>query len=144
MTVTALEKVKDKFQGLIDGGIIQLLQDTFIEAAPQIEDKVTEQLSRGERGDGSKLPDYSPVSVAYYGKPAGPIKLFDKGDYYAGVTVRVDREGYQIDDTDWKRDKLAFEYGDDILDLQKQSFRELKKDAIIPILQSNVRKFLAR
>lgn len=136
--------MRSRFQALRLSAAIELLRsivnDPTVKA--QIEDKITEQLSRGERGDGSKLPNYSPVSVAKYGKPAGAIRLFDQGDFYRGVTVEADAQGMTIDDTDWKTPKLTERYGDEILQLQDRSREELNDDVLIPTLREGVLKFL--
>ena len=124
--------------------IFLLIQEVFNDplVKAQIEDKITEQLSRGERGDGSKLPNYSPVSVAVYGKPAGPSKLFDQGDFYRGVSVEVTRDGIIIYDTDGKSEMLEIRYGAEILLLQEQSIDEINRDVIIPTLQAKLIEYL--
>lgn len=117
----------------VTGGVQALkatIQDPLVRS--QIEDKIAEQLQRGERGDGSKLPNYSPVSVARFGKPAGPIRLLDQGDFYRGVTVYADDYGMVIVDTDEKTPMLTEKYGDEILELQDRSLEELKEDVILP------------
>lgn len=124
--------------------IYLILQEAFNDPTvkAQIEDKIIEQLQRGERGDGEKLPNYSPVSVAVYGKPAGPIKLFDTGDFYRGVTIEVTREGIIIYDTDGKTETLVVDYGKEILELQEQSIDEINQDVIIPVVQSKLIQYL--
>lgn len=115
------------------GGVAALkatIKDPSVQA--QIEDKVIEQLKRGERGDGSKLPNYSPVSVAKFNKPAGPIRLFDEGNYYRGHIVEVDDKGFEVQNIDSKAEMLAVKYGDEIKELQDRSMEELKEDVILP------------
>ncbi len=140
----AIVALRSRFELLRLSAAIDLLRsivnDPLVKA--QIEDKVTEQLARGERGDGTKLPNYSPVSVAKFGKPAGPIRLFDQGDFYQGVHVEADAQGIAIDDTDWKTPKLTEIYGDEILTLQERSISELNEDVLIPIFREGVLKYL--
>jgi hypothetical protein len=120
--------------------LMEVYNDPLVKA--QIEDKIIEQLSRGERGDGSKMPYYSPVSVAKFNKPAGPIKLFDQGGFYRGVTVEVTREGIIIYDTDDKSEMLEIRYGSEILELQEGSIDELNRDVIIPALRARILEYL--
>lgn len=78
-----------------------------------------EQLQRGERSDGSFLPDYSFRSVFQYGKPAGPIRLYDQGDFYSGILIDVRPGIFLIDSADQKTTMLENTYGKDILGLGK-------------------------
>lgn len=68
------------------------------------------QLSQGLRADGSLQNDYSPVSVAKYGKPPGPIKLFDTGAYYRGIILDVQGDKFSIFSTDEKDEFLEIKY----------------------------------
>lgn len=143
-TIDALVKLKNNADELSrSGGMIPLLVETFTAIIPQIEDKNIEQLKRGERGDGSRLPNYSPVSVAKFGKPAGPIKLYDQGGFYGGVAVKVSQGGIEIYDTDYKADLLEGIYGGEILDLQQRSLDELKEDAVLPEIHVRILEKLA-
>lgn len=118
---------------------VSVLED----AAPQIEDKITQQLQQGKRGDGSTLPNYSPVSVAKFGKPPGPIKLFDTGDFYQGIKVSANGSGLFIDDTDSKTPLLTEKYGDAILYLGDDSLAELKEDVFLPGILYEIEQILA-
>lgn len=141
----ASENLKSKLSAL-NTQIFVLLVDTFNDSTvkAQIEDKITEQLQRGERGDGKVLRNYSPVSVAKFGKPAGPIKLFDQGYFYKAVTVYAEADGIIIADLDPKAPMLLEEFGDEILDLQEKSIEELQHEVIIPTLQSKIIQHLTR
>ena len=126
----------------IRANITEILKESVREAAPVIEDKIIEQLKRGERGDGQMLPDYSPVSVAVFGKRPGPMTLEDTGDFHRRVTVVVDDNGFTITDTDWKTPKLAMMYGREILELQLISFDQLKPEILNDVIFTNIGKYL--
>jgi hypothetical protein len=64
------------------------------------------QLSQGLKADGTYQPDYSPVSVSKYGKPPGPIKLYDIGSYYGGLKIEVSGVTIRYLSTDEKNDYL--------------------------------------
>src|SRR5882672_2601624 len=93
-TISKLQTLKDSLPDIAT----QIVNDS----APQIEDKIIFQLRQGLKGDGSYLPNYSPVSVAKFGKPFGPIRLFETGDYYQGLKAKAFGSVLEIDDTDWK------------------------------------------
>lgn len=109
----------------------ELASDVLNESAPQIEDAITLQLSQGINGDGSTFRDYSPVSVAKFGKPAGPIKWFDTGDFYKGVKAFADNATLKIDDTDWKTPKILTQYPEAI-SLTDESLATLQEDVFLP------------
>lgn len=143
--ITALANLKENADRLSTReGFINLLVETFSEIKPQVEDKVIEQLKRGERGDGSILPNYSQVSVARYGKPAGPIKIFETGATYQAITLAVSTQGLNIYDADYKEDILTHNYGEELFDLQTRSIDELKEDTVLPILRDKVLKTLLK
>jgi hypothetical protein len=85
----------------------------------------TDQLFSGQRSDGSKLPDYSPVSVEVFGKPAGPIRLYDEGNFYRGFFLKTDRFPVLFDSRDSKTEMLAFDYGDKIFGLTQENKKDL-------------------
>jgi len=79
------------------------VQDAFNEEAYFAEDLNREQLMEGKGGD-RQMPDYSPTSVTKYGKPAGPIKLFDEGNFQKGITYQAEGETIKALSTDRKND----------------------------------------
>lgn len=86
------------------------------------------QLQRGQRPDGSFLPPYSPASVAM-GKPAGRVRLKDKGYYYAGLVPEFANSSFMVNATDIKSDMLQSEYGV-TAGLTTQSIGELAQDSL--------------
>lgn len=102
----------------------------------------TDQLFQGEDSRGDKLPDYSATSVNVFGKPSGPIRLFDTGDFYRGFFVHADKFPVVFDSRDSKRDELAKNFGNDIFGLQKQNIKELARVYVLPDLQKFIRDFL--
>lgn len=102
----------------------------------------TDQLFQGEDSRGDKLPDYSATSVNVFGKPSGPIRLFDTGDFYRGFFVHADKFPVVFDSRDSKRDELAKNFGNDIFGLQKQNIKELAQVYVLPDLQKFIRDFL--
>jgi len=75
------------------------------------------QMFKGVRSDDSIMPNYAPISVTQYGKPPGPIKLFDTGAFYAGIKVDVRQDIFIIDSSDPKSTMLKRRYGGNIFGL---------------------------
>jgi hypothetical protein len=117
-----------------------ILRESIRESAPVIEDKITEQLGRGERGDGAMLPDYSPVSVNNYGKRPGPMTLNDKGDFWRAVEVVWEDDGFTIRNNDWKATKLALTYGREIIEIQPESFLDIRNDILTDVIMFNINR----
>jgi hypothetical protein len=67
---------------------------------------VTDQLEQGQDSRGDNLPDYSPASVQVFGKPAGPWRLYDTGDFYRSILLRTNKFPAVFDATDSKTDEI--------------------------------------
>ena len=95
-----------------------------------IEESNVSNLKKGERSDGSSLPNYSRVSVEKYGKPDGAIKLFDTGAFYESITALVRNLGidFTADVIKGKGDRqvdLASIYGEKIIGINKEQNKEV-------------------
>lgn len=107
-----------------------------------LEDYNVMQLSEGERADGVILPDYSPVSVHKYGKPPGPIKLFDTGAFYRGIIAVMNPTGVEMEGRDSKTEKLKADFGADILGVTENNFERFQQDIMLSELQKKTHEFL--
>lgn len=105
------------------------------------EDLNIAQLSEGQRVDGAFLPDYSPASVYGYGKPPGPIRLFDTGAFYRGITATVTREYFDLVGQDEKTAMLESKYGD-VTGLTEESKRVFIEDTLRPQIERKTREYL--
>jgi hypothetical protein len=112
----------------------------IIESSEFIEELNRQQLSEGQRSDGSTLPDYSPTSVNLFGKQPGPIKLFDEGDFYDGINVNVFDDEFRLDGEDEKTSMLIARYGDMILGLTEEN-KQVLIDYIRPIIINLMKTF---
>lgn len=101
----------------------------------------TDQLFSGRDSQGNFLPDYSPRSVAL-GKPAGPIRLYDTGDFYNGFFIRAERFPIEIDSRDSKTAQLKIRYGGDIFGLDKEDLREFVRVYVLPGYQKAIRRVI--
>lgn len=125
--IAKLEALKKSFQAL-PKEMPGILKNTFEGLKSVVEDLNIDQLQRGERADGTSLPNYSPVSVAKFGKRPGPMTLHDSGGFYRGITLKVENEGIELIGNDIKTEMLQLRYGDEILGLQEKSRQEIEED----------------
>lgn len=108
------------------------------------------QLEKGERGDGSSLPDYSQTSVEVYGKEAGVIKLFETGYFYNTIEAIDMGNVIAILSNPLKRNEITGEitnlkerYGYEIIGISDENMEVLRKDIrakIVEYIFSELRK----
>lgn len=134
--------LKERIAGLKNAIERDFMPRIAKDLAPRLEDKIIEQLDRGERGDGKILPHYSPVSVEVYGKPPGPIRLEDTGDFRRAIIIIVSEDGIEFISTDPKSNMLMQDYGEEILDLTPRSIGEFNEDDLLIELQKFVYEYL--
>jgi hypothetical protein len=120
--IPRLTQLKEKLANL-NPVVLEGIQETFQDNDSVVEDLNISQLQMGQRSDGTFLPDYSPRSVAVFGKPPGPIRLFDTGAFYRGITLTAARELAELAGRDEKTDELEFEYGERIIGLSEENRR---------------------
>src|SRR5690606_8033756 len=121
-------------------------EQMFLQIIASNEERITamntDQLFSGQRSDGSKLPDYSPVSVEVFGKPAGPIRLYDEGDFYRGFFLKTDRFPVLFDSRDSKTEMLVSDYGDKIFGLTQENKKDLVNNYIKDQVLAYYRKLM--
>lgn len=111
-----------------------------------IADLQATQMSRGERADGSKLPDYSPRSVQVFGKRPGPWTLRDTGEFYRLIQiVRIDSTGWQLSSLDEKTNLIQAKVkqrlggsSSKVFGLNKTSLEDLVNPHIRPELKKQI------
>lgn len=110
----------------------------MVESQEVLADLNIEQLNKGLRSDGTVMPDYSQVSVEFYGKPDGPIKLKDTGAFYQGAYVRVTGDQVKFSSTDQKTEMLTERYRESIFGLNDQYKGEAIREVIQPTLNKKI------
>ena len=65
----------------------KVITDAFDATLPELADVNRDHLLDGIKGDGSEMPFYSEKSVTQFGKPDGPITLFDTGSFQEQIEV---------------------------------------------------------
>lgn len=135
-----LEALKSKFQSL-PTALPGILKYIFNGIKSSVEDLNIEQLDRGERVDGSSLPNYSPVSVAVFGKRPGPMNLNNTGAFWRGITLEVLDDGIELRGTDMKTQMLELRYGD-VVGLQEGSIQTIEQDYLKPEIEPELKNYL--
>ena len=124
----------------------ELCAEAVIENEKYAADLNTQQLFQGERSDGSSMPDYSFVSVNFYNKPAGPIRLFDTGAFYGGFVFASKTGTAQfplfITSTDSKSKELEGRYGKQIFGLTEQNLSGFARVYVLPSVGKKLREYM--
>jgi hypothetical protein len=108
--MNVIDDLITRIEGAIEA-IPELAVEVIEETKTTLEELNIMQLQQGERADGQSLKDYSPVSVAKFGKPPGPMKLFHTGDYYEGIKTKVFQDKFELIGTDEKSEMLTAIHG---------------------------------
>lgn len=97
-----------------------------------IADLNREQLLEGRRADMTMMPDYSYVSVEYFGKPAGPIRLYDTGAFQESLEIDVGSDDFEVVSSDIH--DLEDRYGEEIYGLAEPNQEYYNQEIFLPEL----------
>lgn len=95
-----------------------------------------EQLLHGIRADRTKMPDYSYTSVTMFGKPAGPIMLYDTGAFHESFQLDVDSSEFEILAMDLY--ELEKNYGEEIYGLTPSNQEYYNQDVFFAELMTAI------
>ena len=138
-----LKALKDKFKRLPDA-LPGIMKESFEQIKASVEDMNIEQLDRGERADYSSLPNYSITSIRKFGKPPGPMILYDQGDFWQGITLVVTDDGVELVGRDLKTQMLQLRYGDNIIGLQEDNKERVEQDHLAPEMEPRVKEYFEK
>ena len=140
MISALLERVKRFNSDLTEG---KIFQEVIKENESVIVDMNAENqlFEKGVNALGVSISSYRPYSdktveiKKMKGQPFNRVTLRDTGDFHSAFFVRVSRENFSIDSTDWKTKKLVKKYGDqkgDIFGLTDENLTELITEYVAP------------
>ena len=150
MISTLLERVKRFNSDLTEG---KIFQEVIKENESVIVDMnaETQLFEKGVNALGVSISSYRPYSdktveiKKMKGQPFNRVTLRDTGDFHSAFFVRVSRENFSIDSTDWKTKKLVKKYGDrdgDIFGLTDENLSELITEYVAPEVLEIAKKII--
>jgi hypothetical protein len=124
------EGLKKDLTRLQRGGINALLQDLIANNAQIIKGLQTNgQMYAGIKSDGTEIePEYKNITKlikSEKGQPYDRVTLKDTGSFYKRVYISLDNQGFELDSSDSKRDKIVTKYTEDIFGLTPENKRAL-------------------
>lgn len=129
---TKVYKLIRRLEQLKSIDVLDIVIDKSITEA--MEQYNREQLQRGEKSDGDILPDYSETSVNVYGKPAGPIRLYETGEFYDSITalaldnvIRFVSQPFKQDPLTGRITNLEERYGQEIIGLTNENLEKIRR-----------------
>lgn len=137
-----MRKIKDLANKLNSIDFISMCEQSVMDNESHAMELNNQQLFQGERADGTSLPDYSFVSVNFFNKPSGPIRLFDTGDFYNGFIFSSSNFPFFITSKDSKTDDLQERYGSEIFGLTQENLSGFAKVFILPTIGKKLRDYL--
>lgn len=122
------------------------IEDKVLQIVKDKEDVITnmntDQLFEGKKSDGSIMPPYSKTSVEVFGKPEGPIRLFDTGDFYNGFILHTEKFPILFNSKDSKTFLLVEGngytkgYGENIFGLTEENKKDLTENYLKEEIQN--------
>jgi hypothetical protein len=135
--------IAHKMSGLTEESIYEAVLKSFRDNQEAATNLNTDQLFSGQETSGAPLPDYSKRSVEVFGKPPGPMRLFETGAFYRGFFVKADKFPVVFSSRDSKTEKLNKAFGEDeIFGLNKDNLKDFSQSYILPDIGRFVRSFL--
>lgn len=146
MISTLLERIKRFNSDLTEG---KIFQEVVKENESVIVDMNAENqlFEKGVNALGVSISSYRPYSdktveiKKMKGQPFNRVTLRDTGDFHSVFFVRVSRENFSVDSTDWKTKKLVKKYGD-IFGLTDENLTELIMDYVAPEVLEIAKKMI--
>jgi hypothetical protein len=137
--VEALETLADKLKRIRED-MPALVAEAMEALAWVVRAMNEEQLDEGKRRDGSVLPNYSPGSVAKFGKTPGPMNLKNTGAFRGRITVKANPGFAEVISTDPKTGMLEAKYELTIVGIPDDRMDEFRNDYLLPWLQERIRQ----
>jgi len=139
----------NKLKSLVDFSKEKTDEIMMNELKPEIEDMNTFQLSKGMYSTGTFLDNYSEVSVVMYGKPDGPIRLYDTGEFYRSIELqKINKNVFELFSNPSISEKyldppanLKQMYGPDVLGLTNKN-EEITGEELTDLLRNEIEKYL--
>ena len=130
--------VLELIENLNNLDIEKVVKQSISITAPTIAQLNRDQLKSGKRANNSVMPNYSDSSVNLFGKPEGPIMLYETGAFHDSITVQV--KGDEIITTAKDLYNLSDKYTDDIYGLADTQQEIYNENIFYPELATEIEK----
>lgn len=131
-----------------DDEIMKVIEDVVRENYATILDMNTDDqlFAKGVTRTGRVIAEYAPYAPLTIeikklkAQPTARVTLRDEGDFHTSFFIEFQADGFQIKASDWKTEKLMFQYGDEIMGLTDGNFKEFAIDYVKPALTNLLKK----
>lgn len=130
--------VLDLIQNINNLKVDRLAKQSIARTSKIMADLNREQLQSGKRADNSTMPNYSAASVKIFGKPAGPIKLYDTGAFHDSIQIDVGSDEIEFLAKD--EHKLIERYTDEVLGLGDKQQEYYNEEIFYPEFAEEIEK----
>jgi len=145
--VALIEKLK-----AIDQNIILTIEKVIQENEALILDMNTQDqlFDKGINREGvsiNSFAPYAPLTIqikSMKGQPTSRVTLRDEGDFHHSFYIEYHDGGFEIRASDWKTEMLMANYGDTIIGLSDQNFKELAENYVYPALTNLFTKIVLK
>ena len=129
--------VSDLLEKLQKVNIDREIKIAIGKTSKQMADLNREHLAEGFQSTGRPMPNYSFTSVNVFGKPAGPIRLYETGAFHKTIQVDVGSDTLQFLAVD--KYKLFKRYGkNEILGLTDRSKEYYNEEIFYPQFKEQI------
>jgi hypothetical protein len=106
--------------------LVELTADAM-EQQPNVSVELNrDQMLEGKRSNNEQIGEYRPLSVferSRIGRQTSYVDLYLTGEFQSRMYQKINGDDFDLDSSDTKRDKLVFQYKDNIFGLTSESKR---------------------
>jgi hypothetical protein len=144
-SVDTMSKIEDKARAIQDvaDNLLQWVRNNVEEHEEYFCDSAKSMLyDYGLDGKGNNLGEYAPRTIERKiatGLPYDRVTLRQTGDFYDGMQLVADADGFEVDSEDWKTNKLIDKYGEDITTINEYDIDMYVREELLPFLQDEIK-----
>ena len=145
-----MKKLDDLINHLktFESRLFEIIEEVIRENEGIIMEMVSEDqlYERGIDGDGVEIASYAPYASLTVeikqlkGQPTNRVTLRDTGDFHYSFYIRYTSDGFEITAADWKTEGLIKGYGEAIMELTDDNFKDIALNYVLPKLNKLARE----
>jgi hypothetical protein len=151
-----IEELIESYTKILNNSVLnifELIEKAILEHRDKFEDANREQLKHGLSALDEKITAPSNLPYQFYApftvrekkrknQEHKFITLKDSGDFHKSITMKLTPDGFSLDATDPKKNKLVIKYGEEVLGITEANLNILLKGQIVPELISIIKNQL--